>query len=289
MDHFAGKIPLNLPYYFHRILTKMSHKVQVKPNQIQNTLLHFGLIGMIVLEELRRRERVWENFLFWGGFELEAHPENNKKKSKKKSLTSQSSSRKRRAITPLETREPSSSSKKKGAKKKLVFDETTKQPPPKQTNVLNLPYSESESDPATEEVPIDQSIELSMEEAPQIEVFTSFDEGETSTKKKISKSGKNQKLKDKLAEHEVLERVLKARYETMSKNFAETSEDFERLALKHVKEKRKMKNMIKKNYKPWKIVRCLKIKIKLLTTKSTSCSYFQVLAKVAEKLNEESS
>lgn len=34
MDHFTGKVPLNFPYYFQISLTKMSHKVQVKPNQI---------------------------------------------------------------------------------------------------------------------------------------------------------------------------------------------------------------------------------------------------------------
>lgn len=65
----------------------MSHKVQAKPKKIQNTLFHFGLIKMIVVKELRRRERTWENLLFWGGFELEAHHENKKNNSKKKSLT----------------------------------------------------------------------------------------------------------------------------------------------------------------------------------------------------------
>jgi hypothetical protein len=66
INHFTGKTPLNLPYYLHRSLTKMSHKVQAKPEKIRNTLFHYGLIKLIVLEELKRRERTWEHFLFWG-------------------------------------------------------------------------------------------------------------------------------------------------------------------------------------------------------------------------------
>jgi hypothetical protein len=57
MDHFTNKVPLNFPYYFHRSLIKMSHKVQDEPNKIQKTLFHFGLINMIIVEELRRREK----------------------------------------------------------------------------------------------------------------------------------------------------------------------------------------------------------------------------------------
>ena len=84
MDHFTRKVPLNLPYYFHKILTKMSHKVQVEPDHIQNTLFHFGLIKMILVEELRKKERTWEHFMFWGGFELDTQPDKGKRKSSKK-------------------------------------------------------------------------------------------------------------------------------------------------------------------------------------------------------------
>jgi hypothetical protein len=165
-----------------------------------------------------------------------------------------SSSRRRRAITPMETGEPYPVPNRKGAKKKLVFNEAAEKASPKQTNVLNLPYSDSESEPAIEEFPSDQTMEPDMEETPQIEVFTSFDEGEASTKKKISKSAKIQKMKEKIAEQEVLERVIKARYETLSKNAAKTREAFERLALIHVKEKKKRKKIMKDNHKLWKIV-----------------------------------
>ena len=31
MNHFTGKIPLNLPFYLHKILAKMSHQVKAQP------------------------------------------------------------------------------------------------------------------------------------------------------------------------------------------------------------------------------------------------------------------
>jgi hypothetical protein len=100
MDHFTGKVPLNLPYYLHRSLTKMSHKVQTKPDHIQNALFHFGLIKMIIVEELRKRERTWEHFLFWGGFELETQPDKGKRKSSKKSTNSSEQSKEEESHHP---------------------------------------------------------------------------------------------------------------------------------------------------------------------------------------------
>jgi hypothetical protein len=55
MDHFIGKTPLNLPFYFHKSLTKMCKRVRAKPNSIQNTLFHFVLIKMIIVEELKNK------------------------------------------------------------------------------------------------------------------------------------------------------------------------------------------------------------------------------------------
>jgi hypothetical protein len=87
----------------------------------------------------------------------------------------------------------------------------------------------------------------------------------------------------------VLERVIKARYETLSKNVAKTREAFERLALIHVKEKKKSKKIMKHNHKLWKIARYLKTKIKMMTTKPSTHSRLQVLAAAAENLHQESS
>jgi hypothetical protein len=156
MDHFIGNTPLNLPFYFHKSLTKMCNRVQAEPNNIWNALCHFGLIKIIIVEELRKRERTWEHFLFWGGFQLETQPNKGKKRSNKKSQTPQSSLKRRRAIDLDLPEEPTSSSRVKKEKKKLIFKETVEQVSTQQvkkTKVLDLPYSDSDSEPNKEEVP----------------------------------------------------------------------------------------------------------------------------------------
>jgi hypothetical protein len=270
----------------------MSHKVQDEPDHIQNTLFHFGLIKMILVEELRKKERTWEHFLFWGGFELDTQPDKGKRKSSKKIPTPQSSLKRRRAITLDLSEEPTSSSKVKKAKKKLVFKEAAEQASTQQTkqaNVLNLPYSESDSEPNKEEVPADQNIEFSMEQAPETERFTGYEEGETSSKRKSSKSQKIKKLKEKIAQQEVIERVIKARYETLSKNFAETSAALEILALESVKEKKKKKRIIKDNHQLFWFAKHLKKKIKKLKAKIATHPDLHVLAEVAQDLQVDQS
>jgi hypothetical protein len=57
----------------------------------------------------------------------------------------------------------------------------------------------------------------------------------SSSKSKQSKYHKIKKLKEKIVQHKVLEKVIKTQYETLSKNFMETSSALERLALESVK------------------------------------------------------
>jgi len=148
--------------------------------------------------------------------------------------------------------------------------------------VLNLPYSEYDSKPNKEEVHVDQNIEFSMEKAPEIERFTGYEEGETSSKRKSSKSQKIKKLKEKIAQYEVLERVIKARYETLSKNFVETSAALEILALESVKEKKEKKRIIKDNRRLWRLARHLKKKVKNLKAKIATHPDLHVLVEVAQ-------
>jgi hypothetical protein len=42
---------------------------------------------MIILEELRQKERTWQHFVFWEGFETQTQPKNEKKKAGKKQPT----------------------------------------------------------------------------------------------------------------------------------------------------------------------------------------------------------
>lgn len=59
-----------------------------------------------------------------------------------------------------------------------------------------------------------------------------------------------------------MERVIKERYEILSRKFSKTDEAFKRLALKRVKEKKQKKKIVKDNNRLWRIARCLKKKKK---------------------------
>ena len=62
--HFVGKGSLELPFYLHRILGKMSDNFEIKKEGNETSLFHHGLIKLLVLEELKRLERDWTSFLF---------------------------------------------------------------------------------------------------------------------------------------------------------------------------------------------------------------------------------
>ena len=78
MNHFTGRSPMKLPFYLYKILTKMAHQVKAKPTKIVGRLSHHGLIKLIVLELLQRRNVVWTYFLFWNEFDIEMQPKRQK-------------------------------------------------------------------------------------------------------------------------------------------------------------------------------------------------------------------
>jgi hypothetical protein len=143
LDHFIGKTLLNLPFFLHKSLTKVCKKIRDEPLGMNNTLCHFGLIKLIILEDLKLRGRTWQHFLFWEGFETQTQPMNEQKRAGKRQITPQSSSSKRRTLPgPLEDR--ISVIRSHRSKKKLDFETTTEQPTEKKTSILNLPYIDSE-------------------------------------------------------------------------------------------------------------------------------------------------
>ena len=87
----------------------------------------------------------------------------------------------------------------------------------------------------------------------------------------------------------MIERVIKAKYETLSKNFVETSATLELLALESVKERKKKKRIIKDSHKLWILARHLKKKIKKLKAKIATHPYLHVLAEVAQDLQVDQS
>jgi hypothetical protein len=110
---------------------------------------------------------------------------------------------------------------------------------------------------------------------------------------KQSKSKEIKKLKKKLAQQEVLERVIKTRYETLSKNFAESNSALERLAHESIKEKKKKEKIVKDYNSLWRVAQGLKKKVRALRLKAMSSKHqsqthatLETLAEVAVQCNE---
>jgi hypothetical protein len=65
---------MNLPFYLFRSIGKMSDKVQAKSKQVDTNVFHYGLIKMLVMEELRKNNIDWETFLTSSQFQLDVSP-----------------------------------------------------------------------------------------------------------------------------------------------------------------------------------------------------------------------
>jgi hypothetical protein len=110
---------------------------------------------------------------------------------------------------------------------------------------------------------------------------------------KQSKSKEIKKLKKKLAQQEVLERVIKTKYETMSKNFTKNNSALERLAHESIKEKKKKEKIVKDYNNLWRVARDLKKKVRDLRlqamcsqNQSQTHATLETLAEVAVQCNE---
>lgn len=164
---------------------------------MKNTLCHFGLIKLVIPEELKQKGRTWQHFLFWEGFETQTQPMNEQKRAGKRKLTPQSSLRKRRTL-PGPPEDRISGIRSHRSKKKLDFETTTEQLTKKKTNILNLPYTDSEPEQEDESHAI-KSPERSMEFAHDCKTFIHTDEAETSKSKGSKKSQKIKQLKEVIA------------------------------------------------------------------------------------------
>jgi len=63
MLHFTGKIGMNIPFYLLRIIGKMSDRVQSNSKAMDTSIFHFGLIRMLVVEEMKKKNISWEHFI----------------------------------------------------------------------------------------------------------------------------------------------------------------------------------------------------------------------------------
>ena len=61
--HFTGKYIMNIPFYLLRSMGKMSDRVQAKSKATYTSVFHFGLIRMLVMGELKKRNIPWEKII----------------------------------------------------------------------------------------------------------------------------------------------------------------------------------------------------------------------------------
>ena len=86
----------------------------------------------------------------------------------------------------------------------------------------------------------------------------------------------------------MLERVIKTRYETLSKNFAESNSALERLSHESIKEKKNKEKIVKDYNNLWRVAQDLKKKVMALRLQAMSSKHqsqthatLETLAKVA--------
>ena len=71
----------------------------------------------------------------------------------------------------------------------------------------------------------------------------------------------------------MLEKVIKTRYETLSKNFAERNSSLERLAHESIKEKKKKDKVVKDYNSLWRVAQGLNKKVRALRKQTMSSKY----------------
>jgi hypothetical protein len=64
LAHFQFNKPLNFPFYFLKSLEKMSSQVRKNVTNPHNNLFHHGLIKLLVLAELEKQGKTWDEFIY---------------------------------------------------------------------------------------------------------------------------------------------------------------------------------------------------------------------------------
>jgi hypothetical protein len=195
MDHFSGKTPINLPYFLYHSLIKVCNRIRARPLSIKSTLCHLGLIKLIIIQELKQQGRSWEHFLFLEGFETQNQTAIEQMAGSRKKASPQSNERRR--VIPEPSEDKVSGVKPHSLKRKLNFEQTTEptiqqdsgHPTQQSTgkNILNLPYSDSESE-EKDQCPAIKGSEQSTECARNYETLSQTEQGESSKKPRPNKA-----------------------------------------------------------------------------------------------------
>jgi hypothetical protein len=60
---FTSKDEMDIPFYLLRRMGKMYDRVRAKSKAMDTSVFHSGLIGMLVMEESKKRNIPWEQFI----------------------------------------------------------------------------------------------------------------------------------------------------------------------------------------------------------------------------------
>jgi hypothetical protein len=71
---FTRKEIMNLPLYVFRSIGKVVDRVQAKSKKVDTSVFHSGLINMLVMEDLSKKNIDWETFLTSSQFQLNVSP-----------------------------------------------------------------------------------------------------------------------------------------------------------------------------------------------------------------------
>jgi hypothetical protein len=72
--HFIGKYLINIHFYLFRSMGEMVDRVQSKSKAMDTSVFHSGLIRMFVMEDLKKRNIAWENFIASANLQLNIAP-----------------------------------------------------------------------------------------------------------------------------------------------------------------------------------------------------------------------
>ena len=71
LQHLSHEAKMNLPFLFLKSLQNMSSGVREHQDHTKQSMIHHGLIKLVINTVLRKQEKTWDYFLFWSGFETE--------------------------------------------------------------------------------------------------------------------------------------------------------------------------------------------------------------------------
>ena len=69
LHHLSQESKMNLPFFFLKILQKMSSRVREHHDHTKESIFHHGLIKLIISTVLQKKGKTWDKFLFWSGFQ----------------------------------------------------------------------------------------------------------------------------------------------------------------------------------------------------------------------------